>query len=71
MDDIFAFSIERVGILTGLSVRQLRYWDKTKVYEPELANGSKRQAYSRIYSFRDDVHYTDRYCARLLSSIRR
>ncbi len=55
MDDIFAFSIERVGALTGLSVRQLRYWDKTKVYEPELANGSKRQAYSRIYSFRDVV----------------
>ncbi len=55
MDELFAFSADRVSVLAGLSLRQLRYWDKTKVYEPELANGSRRQAYSRIYSFRDVV----------------
>ncbi len=55
MDDLFAFSVDRVSTLTGLSIRQLRYWDKTKVYEPEFTNGSRRQAYSRIYSFRDVV----------------
>jgi len=55
MDDLFAFSVDRIAMLAGLSVRQLRYWDKTKVYEPELANGSRRQAYSPIYSFRDVV----------------
>ena len=55
MEETFAFSIDRVSRLTGLTVRQLRYWDKTNVFVPEYANGDRRQAYSRVYSFRDVV----------------
>ncbi len=50
-----AFSEEQVGRLTGLSVKQLRYWDRTGFYVPALADENRRAAYSRIYSFRDVV----------------
>ena len=55
MDELLGFSVERVSRLTGLSVRQLRYWDETGVYFPQFADEDRRQLYSRLYSFRDVV----------------
>lgn len=46
----FAFSEDQVSALTGLSKRQLRWWDKTAFFSPEF------QADDRcVYSFRDLV----------------
>ena len=50
-----AFSEDQVERLTGLSVAQLRYWDRTGFYAPALADENRSAAYSRIYSFRDVV----------------
>jgi uncharacterized protein (DUF433 family) len=51
--EILAFTTEHVCRLTGLSTRQVRYWDKTEFFSPTLVEG--RRAFSRIYSFRDVV----------------
>lgn len=53
--DVLAFSSEQVSELTGLSLRQLRYWDDTEFFSPEYALGYRRSAFSRVYSFRDVV----------------
>ncbi len=45
-----AFSEEEVSSLTGLSQRQLRYWDSTGFFRPSFRVDSKR-----VYSFRDLV----------------
>ncbi len=50
-----AFTTEDVARLTGLSKRQILYWDATGVYSPSLARGTKGQAHGRVYSFRDVV----------------
>lgn len=50
---ISAFSEEQVERLTGISKRQLRYWDRTDFFTPAFANENRRVAYSRIYSFTD------------------
>lgn len=55
MPIIGAFTSEDVARLTGLSKRQIEYWDRTNVYSPSLAKGRGRQPYGRIYSFRDAV----------------
>lgn len=52
---IRAFSAEHVIRLTGLSKRQLSYWDKTKFFHPRHAFENRRIPYSRIYSFKDVV----------------
>jgi uncharacterized protein (DUF433 family) len=41
--------------LTGLSARQVRYWDETGFFSPTLLDEFKRRAFGRIYSFRDVV----------------
>ncbi|MEQ8330680.1 MAG: DUF433 domain-containing protein [Longimicrobiales bacterium] len=41
--------------LTGLTARQLGYWDKTEFFSPTLLDDHKRRAFGRIYSFRDVV----------------
>src|SRR5690242_9738616 len=48
------FSAEQVCHLTGLSARQLRYWDQTDFFSPTYV-GEARSAYNRVYSFRDVV----------------
>jgi uncharacterized protein (DUF433 family)/DNA-binding transcriptional MerR regulator len=53
--EVLAFSAEQVCQLTGLSLRQVRYWDDTEFFSPEYAPGYRRAAYSRVYSFRDVV----------------
>lgn len=58
----FAFSADQLCALTGLSTRQLRYWDQTGFFEPEYDGGN-----SRVYSFRDLVGL--RTVARLRRSV--
>jgi len=50
---IAAFTEDQVERLTGLTVSQLRYWDRTKFFVPSYADENRRSAYSRIYSFKD------------------
>jgi len=52
---IAAFSEEQVERLTGLTKTQLRYWDSTGFFAPKFAEEDRRQAYSRLYSFKDVV----------------
>lgn len=55
MTELLAFSAEQVCRLTGLSMRQLRYWDRTGLFRPRYADENRRHPFSRIYSFRDVV----------------
>src|SRR4030081_2296359 len=61
---ISAFSEEDVEHLTGITVRQLRYWDATRFFVPSLADENRRQTYRRVYTFRDLV------CLKVLNTIR-
>lgn len=54
MVELLAFTTDHVCRLTGLSLRQVRYWDKTGFFSPTLVHGARR-AFGRIYSFRDVV----------------
>ena len=51
---LLAFSSEQVSRLTGLSERQLRYWDDTGFFTPSISN-TRGKPFGRIYSFRDVV----------------
>ncbi|HLJ66117.1 MAG TPA: DUF433 domain-containing protein [Chloroflexota bacterium] len=55
MAEIMAFSRDQVRRLTGLSDKQLRYWDDTGFFSPRYAEEDRRGAYARIYSYRDLV----------------
>lgn len=55
MAEILAFTAEHICRLTGLSSRQLRYWDATDFFSPTLLDDFRRRAFGRIYSFRDLV----------------
>jgi uncharacterized protein (DUF433 family)/DNA-binding transcriptional MerR regulator len=52
---VSAFTEDHVVRLTGLSRRQLRYWDRTGFFAPSLAYEDCRSPFSRLYSFRDLV----------------
>lgn len=52
---VAAFTEEDAARLTGLSVRQLRHWDRTKFFAPSLANENRSLSYARLYSFKDLV----------------
>jgi uncharacterized protein (DUF433 family) len=52
---IWAFSAEQVCRLTSLSLRQLRYWDRTKFFCPQYGSENRRDPFSRVYSYRDLV----------------
>ncbi len=52
---ITAFTAEQVVRLTGLTMGQLAYWDKSGFFAPQYSTGSHRSPYSRIYSFKDVV----------------
>jgi len=49
------FTADQVCQLTGLSRRQLSYWDRTGFSTPQYADENRRRPYSRVYSFRDLV----------------
>jgi len=53
--DALAFSAHQVVRLTGLSMTQLRYWDRTKFFSPQHAKDYGFGGFSRVYSFRDVV----------------
>ncbi len=50
---VSAFGEEQVERLTGLSRRQLRYWDRTGFFHPAFGADDRRVPFSRIYSFKD------------------
>lgn len=50
---VSAFTDEQAARLVGLSVSQLRNWDRTGFFKPSLAAQNRRLAYSRIYTFSD------------------
>src|SRR5208282_1291935 len=52
---IRAFSAYHVCRLTGLSLRQLSYWDDTEFFSPYYASENRRSPFSRVYSFEDVV----------------
>ena len=54
-DPVFALSADQVRKLTGLTDRQLRYWDKTGFFSPSYGEANRRRPFSRVYSFRDVV----------------
>lgn len=53
MSELLGFTIEQVARLTGLSTRQLAYWDRTGFYSPEYAMPGR--TFGRVYTFRDVV----------------
>jgi len=53
--ELIAFTSDHVARLTGLSRRQVRYWDDTGFFEPTLLADHSRKAFGRVYSFRDVV----------------
>ena len=61
---ISAFGEEDVERLTGITIHQLRYWDRTRFFAPSLAADNRRAAMSRVYTFRDVV------CLKVLNRIR-
>jgi uncharacterized protein (DUF433 family) len=52
---VAAFSAGQVAKLTGLTMRQLAYWDRIGFFRPRYASENRRSPYSRIYSFSDLV----------------
>ncbi len=61
---VSAFTEDQVARLTGISIGQLRYWDRTNFFQPSLAYENRRASYSRIYSFRDIV------CLKVVNALR-
>ena len=53
MGAILAYTPEQVCRVTGLSRRQLRYWDETGFFRPRYAGEGRR--FGRMYSFKDVV----------------
>lgn len=47
--------MEQAARLSGLSKRQVAYWDQTGVFSPSLLRTGAHAPYSRIYSFQDIV----------------
>lgn len=50
---VSAFTEDQVERLTGVTVHQLRRWDRKDFYHPEFADDNRRNPFSRIYSFQD------------------
>ena len=55
MPAILAFTADQVRRLTGLTDRQLRYWDNSGFFSPAYADERRRRPYSRVYSVKDLV----------------
>ncbi len=52
---VLALSAEHMVKVSGLSLRQLSYWDSTGFFSPEYAAASRRSPNFRVYSFKDAV----------------
>ena len=55
MTTVVAFTADNVCQLTGLTKRQLGYWDRTGFFSPHYVDENRRRSFSRIYNFRDLV----------------
>jgi uncharacterized protein (DUF433 family) len=55
MGEIVVFTAGQVARITGVSERQLRYWDATDFYHPHFVVGERGEPFGRLYSFRDVV----------------
>lgn len=55
MSVVGAFTDEMAARLTGLSVGQLRAWDRDGLISPSMADENRSLPFSRVYSFRDIV----------------
>lgn len=55
MTELVAFTANNVCQVTGLTGRQLSYWDRTGFFSPTILDEYKRRAFGRIYNFRDLV----------------
>jgi uncharacterized protein (DUF433 family) len=53
MTVVQAFSIDQAARLTGISVNQLRNWDRDGFFRPSFASENRKEAFSRVYSFVD------------------
>ncbi|MGI8912781.1 MAG: DUF433 domain-containing protein [Chloroflexota bacterium] len=54
-EPLVAFTADQVIRLTGLTERQLRYWDRTGFFTAGYAGNRLRTPYGRIYLYRDVV----------------
>ena len=61
---IGAFGVNDAARLTGLTVGQLRAWDRSGLLRPSYVAENRASPYSRVYSFRDIVSL------RVLASLR-
>lgn len=52
---VAVFAVEYVVRLTGLSMRQLTYWDRTGFFRPHHSSEAGGPRHSRVYSFKDVV----------------
>lgn len=50
---ISAFTEEQVERLTGITKRQLRWWDAHEFFVPAIAHVDRGKPYSRLYAFSD------------------
>ncbi|HLZ68891.1 MAG TPA: DUF433 domain-containing protein [Dehalococcoidia bacterium] len=55
MRDFSAYTLDQVCRLTGLTRRQLAYWDRTGFFSPACASENRSAPYSRVYTFKDVV----------------
>lgn len=61
---VSAFTEDQVAHLTGISVRQLRHWDRTGFFTGAYVEEDRRTPFSRVYSFADVL------CLQVLGSLR-
>lgn len=61
---IAAFTEDEVRRLTGIRLRQLRYWDRTAFFRPSLIDNEDGDQVGSLYSFRDLV------CLQVLNGLR-
>ena len=61
---IAAFTEDEVQRLTGIRLRQLRYWDRTSFFKPGLIDHEDEDQVGSLYSFRDLV------CLQVLNKLR-
>lgn len=53
MEDTLAFSDKRAAQLAGISMKQLRHWEKTELVVPSVRQQISARNTVRLYSFRD------------------
>ena len=70
MPELLAFTAEHVCQLTGLSARQLRYWDATEFFSPEILDEHHRRAFGRITHFGISLAFAQSQCYAITTELR-